>query len=169
MSIHHTNKSETISKAANNYIHRNTSSPTSRDVPTSQLFDHHKDDPVLPGSNGRPRHMQLSLMDYLSASSTSSYANSASSSITLPSSTNDSSASSAVFNHQRKPVAECSTNAFTVQLKRLYRTISTLEDKVKQHDADSVEECRISLRGRQAEDKDFEEEKWKRQIDNHKR
>jgi hypothetical protein len=175
ISIHPTNKSETISKAASNYIHHNTSSPTSRDVPTCQLFDHCKDYPicfavVLPCPNGHPEHTQPSLTNYLSASSTSSYANSASSSITLSSNTDDSSASSAVFDYQRKPVAESSTNTFAVKLKRLYHTISTLEDKVKQHDADdSVEESRILLRGRQAEDEDFEEQKWKRQIDNHKK
>jgi hypothetical protein len=175
ISIRHSNKSETISETGNNYIHRNASSPTTRDVPARQLFDHRKDDPVrfsavLPRPNGRPVYTQPSLADYLSASSTSSHANSASSSITLSSNTDDSSASSAVFDNQRKPAAEAGTNAFAVQLKRLYRTISALEDKVKQHDADdSVEESRVTLKGKQPENDDIEKEKWKKQIDNHKK
>jgi hypothetical protein len=42
ISIRHTNKSETIFEAESNYIHRNASSPTSRHVPTRQLFDRPK-------------------------------------------------------------------------------------------------------------------------------
>jgi hypothetical protein len=175
ISICHSNKSEAISETGNNYIHSEASSPTTRDVPAHQLFNHRKDDPVcfatvLPHLNGRPIHTQPSLTDYLSASSTSSYTNSASSSITLSSNTDDSPASSAVFNNQRKPAAEAGTNAFTIQLKRLYHTISALEDKVKQHDADdSIEESRITLKGKPLENDDIEKEKWKKQIDNHKK
>jgi hypothetical protein len=129
ISIHHSNKLETSSETGNNYIHSNASSPTTRNVPACQLFNHCKDHPVrfaavLLRLNGRPIHTQPSLTDYLSASSTLSYANSASSSITLSSNTDDSPASSTVFDNQWKPAAEAGTNAFAVQLKRLYRTIS---------------------------------------------
>ena len=89
-----------------------------------QLFDHRKDDPVrfsvLPrpsSTNGnRPVPTPKSSADYVSASSTSSYAHSqVSSNFTLSSNTTDgSSASSAVFD---RPNEEHRNNAFTVQLK----------------------------------------------------
>jgi hypothetical protein len=49
-------------------------------------------------------------------------------------------------------------------------TISALEDKVKQHDADdSIEESRITLKGKPFKNDNIEKEKWKKQIDNHKK
>ena len=130
-SIHHAHKSETVSEAASNsYIHCNASSPTTRDVPICQVFDHGKDDSVhftavVPRLNGRPVQVQPSLMDFVSPPSTlSDYAKStSSSSIILSLNTDDSSTSSAGVVHQRKPAAESGTNAFAVQLKRLYHTL----------------------------------------------
>ncbi|KAG2752558.1 hypothetical protein P692DRAFT_20872018 [Suillus brevipes Sb2] len=86
---------------------RNTPTSHQRDPPASrQLFDHRKDDPVRfavlvrPSSTGaRPPPTPKSSGDYVSASSTSSYAHSLTSSFTLSSSgmTDNSSASSALF------------------------------------------------------------------------
>ena len=172
--MRHTHESESIPEpTSNSYAHRNTLSPVTRDAAARQLFDHRKDDPVrfavLARPHGRPAPTQSS-MDYVSASSTSSYTNSVSSSITLSSNTDDSPASSVVFDHQRKPTEESGTNTFAIQLKRLYRTISALEEKVKQHDTDEpVEESRIMLKGKQVENEDLEMEKWKKQIENHKK
>ncbi|EIW73927.1 hypothetical protein CONPUDRAFT_160557 [Coniophora puteana RWD-64-598 SS2] len=71
-------------------------------------------------------------------SSTSSYAHSmASSSFTLSSgATDNSSASSAVFDVHGKPKDDAGNNAFAVQLKKLYRNISALESKILNKDAD---------------------------------
>jgi len=45
-----------------------------------------------------------------------------------------------------------------------------LEDKVKQEDAeDTAEEGRILLKGKEVDENDLEKEKWKKQIENHKR
>jgi hypothetical protein len=58
---------------------------------------------------------------------------------------------------------------FALQLKRLYRRIAELEEKVKQEDTDGdVEEGRIMLKGKEIEDEDLEKEKWKKLIANHK-
>jgi protein SMG6 len=146
-----------------------------RDAPARQLFDHRKDDPVrfavLARPQGRAVPTPKSSADYLSASSTSSYANSVTSSnFTLSSNTDDSSASSALFDRQGKPNEGPGTNIFAGQLKKLYRTISTLEEKVKQEDADDAsEEGIFMLNGKEVADDDLEREKWKKQIENHKR
>ena len=161
--------------ASSSYVPRTCPKGGLRDAPSRQLFDHRKDDPVrfavLARPHGRPTPTPKSSADYLSASSTSSYANSvSSSSFTLSSNTDDSSASSALFEQQGRPNEESGTNIFAVQLKRLYRTISTLEDKVKQEDAeDTAEEGRILLKGKEVDENDLEKEKWKKQIENHKR
>jgi protein SMG6 len=100
-----------------------------------QLFDHRKDDPVrfsvLAGpsfTNDSRWPYPKTSADYLSASSTSSYAPSqVSSTFTLSSNTTDgSSASSAVFD---RPTEEPSNNAFAVQLKKLCRGISAAEGR----------------------------------------
>ena len=174
--VRYTHEPESISDtASNSYLPRGPPNGNARDAPTRQLFDHRKDDPVrfavLARPHGRPTPTPQSSADYVSASSTSSYANSiASSNFTLSSNTDDSSASSALFERQGKPSEEPGNNVFAIQLKKIYRTISSLEDKVKQQDADdTVEESRIMVRGGQVESDDMEKEKWKKQIANHKR
>ncbi|KAG0705195.1 hypothetical protein DFH29DRAFT_908006, partial [Suillus ampliporus] len=160
---------------------RITSTSHQRDPPVNrQLFDHRKDDPVRfavsvlarPSSNGsRPPPTPKSSGDYVSASSTSSYAHSMTSSFTLSSGTTDnSSASSALFDS--KPREDPSNNAFAVQLKKLYRSISTLETKILNEDADDyVDEGRVLLqgRGREVSDDDLQQQKWMKLISDHKR
>jgi hypothetical protein len=84
----------------------------------------------------------------------------ASSGFTLSSGTTDnSSASSALFD--RKPSEEPGNNAFAVQLKKLYRGISTLETRILNEDIDDggPEEGRIMLKGRGKEVTDEDAEK----------
>ncbi|KAF8964027.1 hypothetical protein BDZ97DRAFT_1904591 [Flammula alnicola] len=149
-----------------------------------QLFDHRKDDPVRfsvmarpqLSSNGRPMPTPKSSGDYLSASSTSSYAASISSStFTLSSTTDGSSASSALFDgrpNQGQGTEDSGNNVFSVQLKKLYRAITNLETKIKQEDAmdepDDGMNSRVLLKGKEVENEDVEKEKWKKQIMDHK-
>lgn len=160
---------------------RNPPTSHQRDPPANrQLFDHRKDDPVRfavsvlarPSSTGgRPPPTPKSSGDYVSASSTSSYAHSLTSSFTLSSGTTDnSSASSALFDS--KPREDASNNAFAVQLKKLYRSISTLETKISNEDPDDVvDEGRVVLqgRGREVSDEDLQQQKWTKLISDHKR
>ncbi|KAG1891533.1 hypothetical protein F4604DRAFT_1706903 [Suillus subluteus] len=160
---------------------RNPPTSHQRDPPANrQLFDHRKDDPVRfavsvlarPSSTGgRPPPTPKSSGDYVSASSTSSYAHSLTSSFTLSSGTTDnSSASSALFDS--KPREDASNNAFAVQLKKLYRNISTLETKISNEDPDDlVDEGRVVLqgRGREVSDEDLQQQKWTKLISDHKR
>jgi protein SMG6 len=68
-----------------------------------------------------------------------------SSAITLSSTTDGSSASSALFD--RRPNQEQASNSiFSVQLKKLY----------------------VVLKGKEVENEDLEKEKWKKQISDHK-
>ena len=59
-----------------------------------------------------------------------------------------------------------------MQLKRLYRTISNLETKIKQEDstdeADDGMNTRVMLKGKEVETEDLEKERWKKQITDHK-
>ena len=173
---------ETISDVASSSSPpRNTPTTHHRDQPASrQLFDHRKDDPVRfavsvlarPVSNGgRPTPTPKSSGDYVSASSTSSYAHSMTSSFTLSSgTTDDSSASSALFDG--KPREDPNNNAFAVQLKKLYRSISALETKILSEDADDhPDEGRVLLqsRGREVSDEDLQQQKWMKLIVDHKR
>lgn len=148
-----------------------------------QLFDHRKDDPVrfsvmarppVSGS-GRAAPTPKSSGDYLSASSTSSYAASISSStFTLSSTTDGSSTSSALFDGRPNQGQgdDASNNVFSLQLKRLYRTISNLETKIKQTDSseetDDSMTTRVMLKGKEVESEESEREKWKKQIHDHK-
>ncbi|KZP28162.1 hypothetical protein FIBSPDRAFT_1039813 [Athelia psychrophila] len=157
-------------------------SPNNRELSAHQrqVFDHRKDDPVRfsvmarPSSTngGRPTPTPKASADYVSASSTSSYAPSlASSSFTLSSGTTESSAGSALFD--RKPSEEPGNNMFAVQLKKLYRGISSLETRILTEDAEDagVDEGRVLLKTREKEvvDEDAEKQKWRKQIDDHKR
>ncbi|KAG5727581.1 Telomerase-binding protein EST1A [Termitomyces sp. T112] len=159
-----------------------------RDTLPRQLFDPRKDDPVRFSVLARPardRPVSKSSGDYVSASSTSSYANSVSSStFTLSSTTDGSSASSDLFD---RPGAngsgtrtEDGTNRYAVQLKKIYRAITNLETKIQSEDSidqdteDPRNGPRVTLKGKQPEtstltsSEDLEREKWKVQIANHK-
>ncbi|KAI0928296.1 hypothetical protein AcW2_004349 [Taiwanofungus camphoratus] len=180
-----------------------------------QLFDHRKDDPVrfsvlarppaspnaihaLAGSNpniGRPTPTPKSSGDYVSASSTSSasYAQSTiSSNFTLSSATTDSSAPSALFdtNGRRSEDSSSSTNAFSMQLKKLYRAISALEAKILGTDKDaerdeegerSEQRVGVLVKGRpgavgasvagkevKGGEEEVEKEKWRKLMADHK-
>ncbi|KAF5330656.1 hypothetical protein D9619_005946 [Psilocybe cf. subviscida] len=156
--------------------------PTHREERPSaarQLFDHRKDDPVrfsvmTRAPNGRPMPTAKASGDYVSASSTSSYANSISSAFTLSSTTDGSSTSSALFEGRPK-TEDSGNNVYSVQLKKLYRTITNLEIKIKQEDsveeADDAMNSRTlpkSIKGKELETDDHEREKWKKQINDHK-
>lgn len=146
-----------------------------------RLFDHRKDDPVrfsvLPRAQGRQLPTPKSSADYVSASSTSSYAASISSStFTLSSTTDGSSTSSALFDGRpgAQETDDSGKNVFSIQLKRLYRTITDLEVKIKVEDSpgDDADELgsRVMLKGKEIDsDGDLEKEKWKKQIADHKR
>ncbi|KAJ7172704.1 hypothetical protein C8R46DRAFT_1086975 [Mycena filopes] len=168
---------DTMSDAASSsYVSRGAaqaSPPPPRDATGRQLFDHRKDDPVRFVLRGKPT--SKSSGEYVSASSTSSYANSmASSNFTLSSTTDGSSASSALFDRKSHPNGDDrGTNVFAIQLKKLYRAITDLETKVKQEDSDETEDSgRVFLKAKEGQEdeveRDKEREKWKRQIEDHK-
>jgi protein SMG6 len=104
--------------------------------------------------------------DVTSVSSASSYAQSAvSSSLTL-SSTDGSSAPSSLFD--RKPREE-KTNAFSNQLKKLYRDISALETKILSDSGEPQDESRIVIKGGPClGTEEAEKSRWKKAIDEHK-
>ncbi|KAH7930887.1 hypothetical protein BV22DRAFT_1054224 [Leucogyrophana mollusca] len=181
VSVRRTAEPESIYATSSSYVPRNAPPPAhQRDPPAAhqRLFDHRKDDPVRfsvlarPSStNGaRPTPTPKSSGDYVSASSTSSYAHSTTSSFTLSSGTTDnSSASSALF--EGKPWEDPSNNAFAVQLKKLYRNISTLESKILNEDTDdNADDGRVLLhgRGREISDEELEQQKWMKLISDHK-
>lgn len=111
--------------------------------------------------------------DLVSASSTSSYAPSmTSSSFTLSSGTTDNSSASSALFEGRPPREDPGNNAFAIQLKKLYRTISTLESKILNEDSDeNVDEGRVLLQGhgREVTEEELEQQKWLRVIADHKR
>ncbi|KAJ7109155.1 hypothetical protein C8R44DRAFT_277493 [Mycena epipterygia] len=164
--------------ASSSYVPRGAvpaSPPKPRDPAARQLFDHRKDDPVRFVLRGKPTPTPKSSGEYVSASSTSSYANSmASSTFTLSSTTDGSSASSALFDRRSHPNGDDrGTNVFALQLKKLYRAITDLETKVKQEDSDDADDAgRTLLRPKGPADdeldRDKEKDKWKRQIEDHK-
>jgi protein SMG6 len=119
--------------------------------------------------HGRPAPTPKSSGDYISASSTSSYANSMASSAFTLSSNTDSSTSSALFERQGQPSEEPGNNVFAVQLKKLYRAITALETKIKAEDLDEVEDSRVHIKGKEVIDEEKERQKWKNQIQDHKR
>ncbi|KAJ6623408.1 hypothetical protein B0H10DRAFT_2009580 [Mycena sp. CBHHK59/15] len=163
--------------ASSSYVSRGAAANPAhqRDAAGRQLFDHRKDDPVRFVLRGRPTPTPKSSGEYVSASSTSSYANSmASSNFTLSSTTDGSSASSALFDRKSHPNGDDrGTNVFAIQLKKIYRAITDLETKVKQEDGEEAEDSgRIMLKSKDGEDEELEKEKerekWKRQIEDHK-
>lgn len=139
----------------------------------NRLFDHRKDDPVRfhvlarPSNvnGGKPPPTPKSSGEYVSTSSTSSYAHSiTSSNFTLSSTTDGSSTSSALFEQQHRP--ESSNQAFSAQLKKLYRAISALESKLDGNEVQ--EESRITLarpgQAARQEADDSEMEKWSKFV-----
>ena len=168
------------------------------DVP--RLFDPRKDDPhhfsaalARPqgtsgggSQNGRPTPTPKSSGDWVSASSTSSYAQSTiSSSFTLNTTTTESSASSALFdNGHRSEDSTASSNALSSQLKNLYRTIVALEGKLTSSDRDaemqddSYEDHQrvgflqkgraVNARARPEEEAEQEADRYRRMINEHK-
>jgi len=107
--------------------------------------------------------------DFASVSSASSYTHSVvSSNFTLSSSTTDgSSAPSSLFDH--KPRDESKTNAFSNQLKKLYRDISLLETKVLADSGEPQDENRIVIKGIPSiGTEEAEKARWKKAIEDHK-
>ncbi|TFK26448.1 hypothetical protein FA15DRAFT_667539 [Coprinopsis marcescibilis] len=148
-----------------------------------QLFDYRKDDPVRFSVLARPQNPSTTSVsrsqpahkasrDHVSASSTSSNNASQTSSVfTLSSTTDGSSASSTLFDG--KPKEDAGNNVFGKQLKRLYRSITELETRVQQEDAGDDNDEGMSARGMLLKGKDTivtdsDQEKWKKQILDHK-
>jgi protein SMG6 len=136
-----------------------------------QLFDPRKHDPVSFSAAQARKPAPKSSGDYASVSSVSSYAHSVvSSNFTLSSGTTDgSSAPSSIFDHN-KPRDEPKTNAFSNQLKKLYRDISHLETKLLVDSGEPQDENRIVIKGGpSAGADDAEKARWKVLIEDHKR
>lgn len=176
--------------------HRAQPSRNGSDAP--RLFDPRKDDPhhfgVLARSpaangaaspqNGRPTPTPKSSGDWVSASSTSSYAQSTiSSNFTLNTTTTESSASSAIFdNGHRSEDSTASSNALSSQLKNLYRTIIALESKLSLPDRDvdmqddvyedshpiGFLQKRQPVSVRPGQEEETEQERYQRMIQEHK-
>lgn len=74
--------------------------------------------------------------------------------------------------HQGQGTEDSGNNVFSVQLKKLYHTISNLEIKIKQEDSTDEQDDgmnpRVMLKGKEIENEDLEKEKWKKQIIIHK-
>ena len=131
-----------------------------------QLFDPRKDDPVSFSAAQARKPAPNSSGDY--ASSVSSYAQSVGSSFTLSSGTDGSSAPSSIFDH--KPRDESKTNAFSNQLKKLYRDISHLETRLLADSGEPQDESRIVIKGGPSAGTDeMEKARWKKAIEEHKR
>lgn len=132
-----------------------------------QLFEPRKHDAMSFSAAQARKLAPKSSGDYASVSSASSYAPSVSSSLTL-SSTDGSSAPSSLFD--RKPRDEPKTNAFSNQLKKLYRDISHLETKLLADSGEPQDENRIVIKGGpSAGADDAEKARWKTLIEDHKR
>lgn len=107
--------------------------------------------------------------EYISASSASSYPPSQASTLTLSSTADGSSASSALFDKNSRD--QQPTDLINVQLKKLYREISDLENKIKADDAgDSAADdmSRSTLKGKgkgkypnPIEEDGIERDKWR--------
>jgi protein SMG6 len=136
-----------------------------------QLFDPRKHDAMSFSTAQARKPAPKSSGDYASVSSVSSYAQSVvSSNFTLSSGTTDgSSAPSSIFDHN-KPRDEPKTNAFSNQLKKLYRDISHLETKLLADSGEPQDENRIVIKGGPSAGADeAEKTRWKNLIDDHKR
>lgn len=140
---------------------------------STRLFDPRKDDPLqfaVRTRPGPPLPAPKHSADHVSIASSSSYAQSVASSIfTLSSTTDGSSASSAVFD--RVTNDEPVNDAFAASLKKLYRSILAMESIVLKDDGMDTEESRIIVKPRGADltVDDMEQTRWAEIIDNHKR
>ncbi|KAJ3788582.1 hypothetical protein GGU10DRAFT_384891 [Lentinula aff. detonsa] len=148
-----------------------------RDAPARQLFDHRKDDPVRFAVLARPQQKQRPVPTSQSSGGYISAASSVSSSFTLSSATDDSSAASAIFDQSRPNARseDSATHVFSDQLKRLYRNITSLESKIRDEDVDIEDDNRFTNRilrkgkGQIQEDEEAERQKWTKRIEDHKR
>ena len=131
-----------------------------------QLFDPRKHDPLSFSAAQARKPAPKSSGDY--ASSVSSYAPSVvSSSFTLSSGTDGSSAPSSIFDNKPRDVSK--TNAFSNQLKKLYRDISQLETKLLADSGEPQDESRVVIKGgSSAGADDVEKARWKKAIEDHK-
>lgn len=75
-----------------------------------------------------------------------------------------------------RPSSDLSDNAFADKLKKLYRSITHWETKIKQEDIGGLEENEeagrtVRLKGKQQTDgpDEKEKEKWDKRLDDHKR
>lgn len=157
------------------YASRNAMASPDRGAHQGRLFDYRKDDPVrfhvLRPDGVRATPTPKSSGDYVSASSTSSYAHSiTSSNFTLNSTTDGSSASSALFDEQ--PKEHQNSSAFAAQLKKLYRQISNLEARLMKEDGrEPADEGRITLKRANetvSDPQEAEKEKWRKFVADHK-
>ncbi|THH08573.1 hypothetical protein EW146_g8951 [Bondarzewia mesenterica] len=157
---------EAISDASGSHASRGA--PKREQPAQRQLYDYRRDGRFSVQAR-KPTPTPKSSGDYVSVSSVSSYAPSTvSSNFTLSSNTTDSSAPSSLFD--RKPRDEAKTNAFSAQLKKLYRDISTLETKILRDDSDeNVDEGRVVLRASfDMSSEEAEKARWKKVIEDHK-
>jgi protein SMG6 len=135
-----------------------------------QLFDPRKHDPVSFSAAQARKPAPKSSGDHASVSSVSSYAQSVvSSSFTLSSGTTDgSSTPSSIFDNKPRNVSK--SNAFSDQLKKLYRDISHLESRLLADSGDPQDESRIVIKGGpSAGADDAEKARWKKAIEEHKK
>jgi hypothetical protein len=84
--------------------------------------------------------------------------------------TDGSSAPSSLFDHKHKHRDESKTNAFSNQLKKLYRDISHLETKLLADSGEPQDESRIVIKGGPSAGADkMEKVRWKKAIEDYKR
>ncbi|KAL0572625.1 hypothetical protein V5O48_009328 [Marasmius crinis-equi] len=154
------------------------------EAPTRQLYDYRKDNSVRLNPlaranqpNQRPVPTPKNSGGNISASSTSSYAASqVSSTFTLSSTTDGSSASSALFDRSDR-TQDSGTNVFALQLKKLYREITSMEMKIQKEETDEEQDgrdrSRVLLRGGNAQPEEDEgekeREKWTRRRKEHEK
>jgi protein SMG6 len=157
------------SEAAGNGYASRRSPKNAQAAQHRQLFDPRKDDPMRFSRPTASPSSKVSTADHASSASGSSYAPSiASSSWTLNTTTTDDSS----MGDTPGKADESTTNAFSAQLKRLYRAITALEAKIINEDAaENNEDVRVVLRGAQDApvDEEAEIERWRKVVADHKR
>ena len=136
-----------------------------------QLFDPRKHDPVTFSAAQARKPAPKSSGDYASVSSVSSYAQSVvSSSFTLSSGTTEGSSQPSSIFDTKQPRNVSKSNAFSDQLKKLYRDISHLESRLLADSGEPQDESRIVIKGGpSAGADDAEKAKWKKAIEEHKK
>jgi hypothetical protein len=136
-----------------------------------QLFDPKKHDPVSFSAAQARKPAPKSSGDYASVSSVSSYAQSVvSSSFTLSSGTTEGSSQPSSIFDTKQPRNVSKSNAFSDQLKKLYRDISHLESRLLADSGEPQDESRIVIKGGPSAGADeAEKAKWKKAIEEHKK